>query len=206
MKVLLINGSPHKTGCTFTALSEAEARLKDHGIETELFHIGSAPVGGCTACGGCAGKGRCVFRDIVNEAIERAETADGFLIGSPVYYASPNGSLISFLDRLFYAGGAALAYKPAAAITSARRGGTTASFEVINKYFTINNMPVVSSQYWNMVHGSKPEEVRQDLEGLQTMRRLADNMAWLLKCIEAGRAQGILPAEPEPVVRTNFIR
>lgn len=206
MKVLLINGSPHSAGCTFTALSEAACRLESHEIETEIFHIGSAPVGGCTACGGCSGKRRCVFEDTVNAAIEKAEASDGFLIGSPVYYASPNGSLISFLDRLFYAGGYALACKPAAAVISARRGGTTASFEVINKYFTINNMPVVSSQYWNMVHGSRPEDVKQDLEGLQTIRRLADNMAWLLKCIEAGRAQGIVPAEPETKIRTDFIR
>lgn len=206
MKVLLINGSPHKEGCTYTALSEAAAELNTQGIDTEIVHIGSGAVRGCNACGGCAGKSRCIFDDIVNEVIEKARTADGFLIGTPVYYASPNGSLISFLDRLFYAGSSALAYKPAAAIASARRAGTTASFEVINKYFTICNMPVISSQYWNMVHGSSPEDVKKDLEGLQIMRRLADNMAWILKCIEAGKAQGIVPKPAEPVQRTNFIR
>ena len=206
MKVLLINGSPRKEGCTYTALAEAAAELNSQGIDTEIIHIGNGPVRGCIACGGCAGKGRCVFDDTVNEVIEKARTADGFLIGSPVYYASPNGSLISFLDRLFYAGGSAFAYKPAAAIISARRAGTTASFEVINKYFTINNMPVISSQYWNMVHGNSPEEVKQDLEGLQTMRRLADNMAWILKCIEAGKEKGIVPKPAEAKQRTNFIR
>ncbi len=206
MKVLMINGSPHKTGCTFTALSEAAAQLKTHGIESEIIHIGNGSIPGCTACGGCSGKGLCVFQDAVNETIQKAKTSDGFLIGSPVYYASPNGSLISFLDRLFYAGGSNFAYKPAAAVTNARRAGTTSSFEVINKYFTINNMPIVSSQYWNMVHGSTPEDVKKDLEGLQTIRRLADNMAWLLNCIEAGRAQGIVPAVPEARLHTNFIR
>lgn len=206
MKVLLINGSPHKEGCTYTALAEAAAELNSQGIDTEIIHIGTAPVRGCISCRGCAGKGRCVFDDIVNEVIEKAQAADGFLVGSPVYYASPNGSLISFLDRLFFAGGSAFAYKPAAAITSARRAGTTASFEVINKYFTINNMPVVSSQYWNMVHGNSPEEVKQDLEGLQTMRRLADNMAWILKCIEAGKEKGIVPKPAEARQHTNFIR
>ncbi|MBQ9120197.1 MAG: flavodoxin family protein [Lachnospiraceae bacterium] len=206
MKVLLLNGSPHKNGCTYTALSEAASQLAKHNIETEIIQIGSEAIRGCTACGACRGKGLCVYDDIVNEVIEKAKTADGFLVGSPVYYASPNGTLISFLDRLFFAGSYALAYKPAASVVSARRGGTTASFEVLNKYFMMTNMPVVTSQYWNMVHGSCAEDVQKDEEGLQTMRRLADNMAWLLKCIEAGKAQGITPAEPEPVVRTNFIR
>lgn len=206
MKVLLLNGSPHKNGCTYTALSEAAAQLERHGIETEIIQVGSEAIRGCTACGACRDKGACVFDDLVNEVIEKAKTADGFLVGSPVYYASPNGTLISFLDRLFYAGSYALAYKPAAAIVSARRGGTTASFEVLNKYFMISNMPVVTSQYWNMVHGSCAEDVKKDEEGLQTMRRLADNMAWLLSCINAGKAQGITPAEPENVIRTNFIR
>lgn len=206
MKVLLINGSPHAKGCTYTALNEAALELNRQGIDTELVHMGNKPVPGCTACGGCAGKGHCVFDDIVNQLIDKAAAADGFLIGSPVYYASPNGSLISLLDRLFYAGKQSLAYKPAAAVVSARRGGTTSAFEVINKYFTISNMPVVSSQYWNMVHGNNPDQVKQDLEGLQTMRRLADNMAWLLKCIELGRNQGIVPAPAEPGITTNFIR
>ncbi len=206
MKVLLLNGSPHKNGCTYTALSEAAAQLEKNGIETEIVHVGGEAIRGCTACGGCSGKGKCIFDDLVNEVIEKIKSADGLLVGSPVYYASPNGTLISFLDRLFYAGSYTLAYKPAAAVVSARRGGTTASFEVINKYFTISNMPIVSSQYWNMVHGSCADDVKKDEEGLQTMRRLANNMTWLLKCIDAGKAQGITPATPEPIIRTNFIR
>lgn len=208
MKVLLINGSPNEKGCTFTALEEVEKELQNQGIETEIFHIGNKAIRGCIGCGKCREnkKNRCVFNDdVVNTAIEKAEKADGFIFGSPVYYASGNGSMISFLDRLFYAGGC-FAYKPGAAVASARRAGTTATIDELNKYFTISNMPVVSSQYWNMVHGSKPEDVKKDLEGLQTMRVLGRNMAWMLKCIEAGKKAGINIPEIEPKVKTNFIR
>lgn len=206
MKVLLINGSPREGGCTYTALCEVADALQKQEIDTEIFQLGRQPIRGCIGCGGCAGKGRCVFDDdAVNRAIERAESADAYVIGSPVYFASANGALISLLDRMFYAG-RCFAYKPAAAVVSARRAGTTASIDEINKYFSIRNMPVVSSKYWTMVHGNSPEEVRQDLEGMQNMRILGNNMAWLLKCLEAGKAAGIeIPVAEEPV-KTNFIR
>lgn len=206
MKVLLINGSPHQKGCTYTALAEVAKELETQGVDSEIFWIGSAPVGGCIGCGGCAGKGACAFGGPVNQAIELAKTADAIILGSPVHYASAAGSASGFFDRLFYAGGAALRFKPGAAVASARRAGTTATLDQLNKYFTINNMPLVGSQYWNMVHGSKPGDVLQDAEGLQTLRQLARNMAWLLKSIQAGRAAGLaLPAQEERV-RTNFIR
>lgn len=206
MKVLLINGSPHRHGCTDTALREVEKSLLADGIETEIFHIGSGEIRGCVACQECRKRGgRCVFGGVVNEALDKLEQADGLIVGTPVYFASPNGSLISFLDRMFYAD-SSMAYKPAAAVASARRAGTTASLDVIYKYFTIRNMPVVSSHYWNMVHGNTPEEVARDLEGLQVMRALGSNMAWLLKSIEAGRAAGIKLPEPEKREQTNFIR
>ena len=205
MKVLLINGSPNREGCTFTALSEAAAQLNKNGIETEFLQIGTGAVRGCIGCGKCSQTQRCVFDDQVNEALDKMEKADGLIVGSPVYYASANGSVISFLDRMFYAGNC-FAFKPAAAVASARRAGTTATLDELNKYFTIAQMPVVSSQYWNMVHGMSPEDVKQDLEGLQTMRALADNMAWLLKSIEAGKKAGIRPPQPEPRAYTNFIR
>lgn len=206
MKVLLINGSPREAGCTYTALCEVADALQKQEIDTEIFQLGRQPIRGCIGCGGCAGKGRCVFDDdAVNRAIERAESADAYVIGSPVYFASANGALISLLDRMFYAG-RCFAYKPAAAVVSARRAGTTASIDEINKYFSIRNMPIVSSKYWTMVHGNSPEEVRQDLEGMQNMRILGNNMAWLLKCLEAGKAAGIeIPVAEEPV-KTNFIR
>jgi len=206
MKVLLINGSPNKEGCTFTALSEVEKALNENGIETEIIQIGNQIVRGCIACGHCKQSGSCVFDDIVNEVIEKAKTADGFIFGSPVYYSGINGTMKSFLDRLFYSGSKHLAYKPGAGIVSARRAGTTAALHQINHYFTINNMPLVSSQYWNMVHGNTPDEVRQDKEGLQIMRTLGQNMAWLLKSIEAGIEMGIEKPAPEPRERTNFIR
>ncbi len=206
MKVLLINGSPNKNGCTYTALSEIEKELNKENIETEIFQIGNKPIRGCTACGKCSGN-RCIFNDdIVNKALEKCENIDGFIVGSPVYYASANGAVVSLLDRMFYAGGSLLKYKPAAAIASARRAGTTATLDVLNKYFTISCMPIVSSQYWNMVHGNNPDEVNQDLEGLQIMRTLGKNMAWLLKCIEAGKENGINIPEQEQKQRTNFIR
>lgn len=206
MKVLLINGSPHEHGCTRAALDEVARTLSDCGVETELINIGTGAVAGCTACGGCARTGRCVVDDGVNAAIEALAAADGLIVGSPVHYASPAGALLAFLDRMFFAGADRFAHKPAAALTSARRAGTTASLDVINKYFTISQMPVVSSTYWNMVHGGRAEDVAEDAEGLQTARNLARNMAWLLRCIEAGRKAGIEPPEAELKNRTNFIR
>ncbi|HIV19104.1 MAG TPA: flavodoxin family protein [Candidatus Merdivicinus intestinigallinarum] len=207
MKVLLLNGSPHPHGCTFTALSEVAKTLEENGVETEILQLGNKPVRGCIACGGCAGKGRCVFGDdIVNTLIEKMEQADGFIVGSPVYYASANGAVECILDRAFYAGGKAFVHKPAAAVASARRAGTTATLDELTKYFTISQMPVVSSTYWPMVHGGKAEDVAKDEEGLQIMRNLGRNMAWLLKCIEAGRQAGVQVPEAERQYRTNFIR
>lgn len=205
MKALLINGSPHKAGCTFTALNEAAKTLNENGIETEIVWIGNGAIHGCIACGGCSKTGRCVFDDGVNEISDKMAECDALIVGSPVYYASPNGSVYSLLDRLF---GICphLAHKPAAAIASARRAGTTATLDGINKYFTIKQMPVVSSSYWNMVHGSKPEDVLKDEEGLQTIRNLARNMAWLIKCIDVGKKAGICIPENESGKRTNFIR
>lgn len=207
MKVLLINGSPKAKGCTYTALCEVAKELEKENIETEIFHVGNQPIRGCMACGGCnSTSGKCVFNDdAVNIALEKAKEADGFIFGSPVHYAGASGQITSFLDRFFYAG-SGFQYKPGAAIVSCRRGGSTAAFEQLNKYFTISNMPVVSSQYWNMVHGNTPDEVRQDLEGMQTMRTLGRNMAWLLKCINAGKKAGIELPEKEQRVATNFIR
>jgi len=178
MKVLLINGSPKANGCTYTALSEVAKALTNEGIETEIFHVGNKPIRGCMACGGCSStNGMCTFNDDnVNIALEKAIEADGFIFGSPVHYAGASGQITSFLDRFFYAG-SGFQYKPGAAIVSCRRGGSTAAFEQLNKYFTISNMPIVSSQYWNMVHGNTPDEVQQDLEGMQTMRTLGKNMA-----------------------------
>lgn len=206
MKVLLINGSPHQYGCTYTALNEAAKTLEKRGIETEIYWIGTKPVAGCIACGKCFETGRCIFEDGVNELLERLDTLDGLILGSPVYYSGPSGQIQAFLDRLFYSGGRRMAGKPGASVVSCRRGGASAAFDRLNKYFTISSMPVVSSQYWNQVHGNTPEEVLQDAEGLQTVRTLAENMAWLLKCIEAGRNMGIELPEYEPKVATNFIR
>lgn len=207
MKVLLLNGSGHKMGCTHRALTEVASALETQGVETEILWLGNGPMRDCIGCGGCAKGEGCVFRDdAVNEVIEKSKGCDGFVFGTPVYYAHPSGRILSFLDRLFYAGSGALAYKPGAAVASARRAGTTASLDVIDKYFTINNMPVVSSGYWNMVHGNTPEEVEQDLEGMQVMRTLGRNMAWLLRCLEAGRKAGVECPVPEKRVRTNFIR
>ncbi|MCL2246386.1 MAG: flavodoxin family protein [Lentimicrobiaceae bacterium] len=206
MKVLLINGSPHKEGCTFTALSEVAKALNEEGVETEIIQIGHLAVRGCIACGACKESGNCIFDDIVNEVIEKAKEADGFIFGSPVYYSGINGTMKSFLDRLFYSGGKHLAYKPGAGVVSARRAGTTAALHQINHYFTINNMPLVSSQYWNMVHGNTPDEVRQDKEGMQIMRTLGRNMAWILKSIEVGEQNGVEKPAKEPRERTNFIR
>ena len=206
MKILVVNGSPHANGCTYTALCEVAAALEAEGMETEMIQVGTKPVSGCLGCGACIKTGKCVIDDVVNEFIEKAKEADGFVFGSPVHYAGASGAITSFMDRAFYGKAAIYADKPAAAIVSCRRGGATAAVEQLNKYFTISNMPIVSSQYWNMVHGNTPEQVRQDLEGLQTMRTLGKNMAWLLKCIEAGKAAGIAKPEREAKVATNFIR
>ena len=206
MKILVVNGSPHANGCTYTALCEVAAALEAEGMETEMIQVGTKPVSGCLGCGACIKTGKCVIDDVVNEFIEKAKEADGFVFGSPVHYAGASGAITSLMDRAFYGKAAIYADKPVAAIVSCRRGGATAAFEQLNKYFTISNMPIVSSQYWNMVHGNTPEQVRQDLEGLQTMRTLGKNMAWLLKCIEAGKAAGIAKPEREAKVATNFIR
>ena len=205
MKVLLINGSPHENGCTYTALKETASALNKNGVETEIVWIGNGILGGCTGCSACRTLGKCVMDDVVNTIAEKAKMADGFVFGSPVYYSSANGSLISVMDRLFYSAGQVLKYKPASAVVSCRRGGATATFDQLNKYFTINNMPVVSANYWNQIHGNKAEEALQDEEGLQTMRILGYNMAWLLKCIELGKNAGLVP-ETEEKIRTNFIR
>lgn len=209
MKVLLINGSPHEKGCTYTALCEVAKEIEKAEIDAEIFHIGKQPIRGCMGCSHCkrSPTAKCVFNDdCVNAAIEKAKSADGFIFGSPVHYAAASGLITSFLDRCFYSGSSVFAYKPGAAVVSCRRGGSTAAFDQLNKYFTIACMPVVSSQYWNMVHGNTPEEVMQDLEGLQIMRTLGKNMAWLLKSIEAGKKAGVvLPLKEEPQ-RTNFIR
>jgi len=207
MKVLLINGSPHPKGCTYTALSEVEKTLREEGMETEIVHIGTKPIRGCTACGHCStGPDRCVFDDdIVNRIIEKAELADAFVFGSPVYYASANGAMIALMDRMFFAGDC-FKFKPGACVVSARRAGTTAALDQMLKYLTISNMMVVGSQYWAMVHGSKPEQVLEDKEGMQIMRTLGRNMAWLLKCIEAGKQANIPLPEGEMREWTNFIR
>lgn len=206
MKVLLMNGSPNEQGCTYTALSEVAGTLQKHEIETEIFYIGKKPVSGCIACGNCYTTGRCVFDDAVNQILDRLDSFDGMVVGSPVYYAGASGQVISFLDRLFYSGGSRMAGKLGASVVSCRRGGASAAFDQLNKYFMISNMPVVTSQYWNQVHGSVPADVRKDKEGLQTMRTLGENMAWLLKCVEAGKKQGVSYPEYEPKLRTNFIQ
>ena len=206
MKVLLINGSPHKDGCTFTALNEVAKTLEKNGIETEILYLGVKPIAGCIACGKCSQLGKCFIDDKVNEILARSDEFDGLVIGSPVYYAGPSGQIRAFLDRLFYAGGRRFAGKPGAAVVSCRRGGATAAFDQLNKYFTISSMPIVSSQYWNQVHGAYAEQVFQDEEGMQTMRTLGNNMAWLLKCIQLGKENGITLPEREPPVWTNFVR
>ncbi len=206
MKVLLINGSPHKEGCTFTALQEIAKTLEQNGVETEIFHIGAKPIANCIACGKCKETGRCVFADDgVNELGSRLDEFDGIVLGSPVYYAGPSGQICSFCDRLFFANSKKMAGKLAAAVVSCRRGGATAAFDRLNKYFGITNMQVVGSQYWNMVHGFTPQDVHKDKEGLQTMRTLAQNMAWLLKCIDLGKKNGICKPQYEPVTFTHFI-
>ncbi len=207
MKVLLINGSPHAKGSTFTALNEAALTLEKEGIETEILHVGNQAIRGCTACGKCREIGHCIFDDAVNEAAKKFAEADGLIVGSPVYYASANGTLISFLDRLFYSTSRQFdkTMKVGAAVVSARRGGNTATFDELNKYFTICGMPVVSSQYWNQIHGNNADEAVQDAEGMQTMRTLGRNMAFLMKSIALGKETFGLPKAEEKVA-TNFIR
>ena len=206
MKVLLINGSPHEHGCTNRALEEAAASLKANGVDSEIFWIGKGNIHGCIACYQCGGNSNhCVFDDAVNQALVKMQESDGLIVGSPVYYASLNGALSAFLDRMFCCGDC-FHHKPAAAVASARRAGTTATLDIIQKYFTISQMPLVSSQYWNMVHGATAEQVKQDAEGLYTMRVLGRNMAYLLRCQEAARNAGIaLPKQEHPVF-TNFVR
>lgn len=206
MKILMVNGSPHPKGCTYTALSEMGKVFTEAGAQSEIVWLGIEPIAGCIGCGACAKTGRCFRDDCVNAFIEKAASADAFVFGSPVHYAAASGAVTSFMARAFYAGGKLMRHKPAAAIVSARRSGTTATFDQLNKYFTINDMPVAPSQYWNGVHGSTPDDVLKDEEGLQTMRTLARNLIWLTRCIEAGRQAGILPPDREPIVRTNFIR
>ena len=201
MKVMLLNGSSHPDGCTALALRQAAKAIEEEGIETETIFLGNAPMADCIACGHCRKAGQCVFDDIVNEIARKAKDCDGFIFGSPVYYAHPSARLLTVLDRVFYSAGKNFACKPGAAVLSARRAGTTASFDVINKYFTINQMPLVSSQYWNSVHGMTPDEVLQDKEGLQVMRTLAHNMAWLLRSTADTK-----PKEETQHQSTNFIR
>lgn len=207
MKVLMLNGSPKENGNTYAALSEVGKQLELEGIEYEIFNIGSAPIRDCIGCGMCNENG-CIFDDdSVNEFIKKAKEADAFVFGSPVYYAHPSGRILSFLDRAFYSSGkTAFMHKPGAAVAVARRGGTSASFDVLNKYFGISQMPVVGSTYWNSVHGRVPGEAALDEEGMQTMRNLARNLAWMLRCIEAGRAAGVNPPEAERDYQTNYIR
>lgn len=206
MKVILVNGSPKQKGCTYTALKEVEKQLNKNNIETEIFWIGNKPISGCLGCGGCSKTGKCVIEDKVNEFLEKVKESDGFVFGSPVHFAASSGMLSSFMDRVFYGRGKLFANKVASAVVSWRRGGATAALDEINKYFLMTNMPIVSSQYWNMVHGNTPEEVLKDAEGMQTMRTLGNNMAWLLKSIEAGKKAGINLPENEDIIRTNFIR
>ncbi|WP_459202205.1 flavodoxin family protein [Methanococcus sp. CF] len=210
MKVLLINGSPNKKGCTYTALKEIEKTLNAENIDTEIYWVGVKPLSGCTACRACVKTGRCAVNNNVNDFLDIAKDSDGFIFGSPVHYASTSGSIKSFMDCAFYTdllGGRNSFYlKPAAAVVSARRAGTTAAFDQLNKYFTISEMPIISSRYWNMVHGAKPEDVEKDLEGLHIMRVLARNMAWFLKCKEAGLKAGVPFPTNEGRIFTNFIR
>ncbi len=205
MKVLLINGSPNENGCTYTALSEVATTLNSNGIETEILYLGKKPIAGCIACGKCYKTGKCVFDDLVNKVSERLSEYDGIIVGSPVYYAGPSGQLTAFLDRLFYTCGSRMAGKLGASVVSCRRGGASAAFDRLNKYFSISNMHIVGSQYWNQVHGFTPDDVKKDKEGLQTMRTLGKNMAWLLKCIEAGNNAGVQKPCYEPPLRTHFI-
>lgn len=207
MKVLLFNGSPHKEGTTYVALNEIAKTLEKEGIESEIIWLGAKPISGCLACGMCSSTGFCAINDIVNDCLEKAASADGFIFGSPVHWAGASGALTSFMDRLFYADDGTNFYmKPAAAICTARRGGCTATWDQLNKYFGIKQMPIVPSQYWNMVHGLYAEQAAEDPEGLQTMRTLARNMAFMLKCKQVALENGVSLPEREPSTFTNFIR
>ena len=211
MKVILVNGSPHKNGSTANALAEVEKTLNEEGIESEIFWIGNKPISGCIGCYSCTNLKKCVIDDVVNEFVEKAKDADGFIFGTSVHYAAMTGALTSFMDRVFYSAGCGgngkyFRYKPAASVIVARRAGTTATYDQINKYFGINQMPIISSRYWNMVHGKEAEDVFEDAEGMQTMRILARNMAYFLKCIEAGKEKGIALPKTEKTVFTNFVR
>lgn len=211
MKVILVNGSPHEKGCTYTALSVVAEALNKEGIETEIFWIKNKPISGCIGCRACGKLGKCVFNDVVNEFNEKARNADGFIFGTPVHYAAASGMMTSFMDRAFYSefvgnGNRSYYLKPVAAISVARRGGTVSTFDQMNKYFALHQMPIISSSYWNFVYGTKPEQIMQDVEGLRTMRTLARNMAYFLKCIKAAENSGIELPETEPAVFMNFIR
>lgn len=206
MKVLLINGSPNKEGCTYTALAEVAKTLNENDIETEILYLGKKPIPGCIACMNCMESGYCFQKDMVQDMQKRLDEFDGIVIGSPVYYSAPTGQLISFLNRLFFGAEKRMAGKLGASVVSCRRGGASATFEQLNQYFTICNMPIVSSQYWNSVHGFTPDDVRKDAEGLQTMRTLGQNMAWLLKCIDSGKKAGIEKPVYESRLRTHFIK
>ena len=206
MKILLLNGSPNANGCTYTALATVAGELERNGIATDIIHVGHKDIRGCLGCGKCRELGRCIFDDMVNEVAPKLEVADGLVVGSPVYYAGPNGTLTNLLDRLFFSAGYSLRMKVGAAICSARRAGTTATLDRLNKYFTLAEMPIVSSRYWNMVHGHTPDEVRRDEEGMQIMRVLGRNMAFLVRAIAAERAAHGLPEEEPQRINTNFIR
>ena len=206
MKVLLVNGSPHEKGCTYTSLKEVADTLEENGISAEIHWIGKGDTPGCKACGYCGKNKRCVVGDDVNAISERIDEFDGFVFGAPVYYSGPAGQITAWMDRFFYSNAGKFDGKVAASVVNARRGGNTASFERLNQYYLMNCMIVPGSQYWNMTHGNRMEECEQDLEGLQTMRTLGRNIAWILKCIEAGKKAGIEHPQREPVQRTNFIR
>lgn len=206
MKVFLLNGSPKPEGCTYTALAEVAKALNANGVETEIIHVGGKSFGGCVACGSCGKTGKCVYDDAVNLVAARLDEADGIVFGSPVHYAGPSGDMLGFMHRLAISAGAKLKYKPAACVASARRGGTTAALEALNKVPQYFQMPLVSGQYWPMVHGSNPQQVMQDAEGLQIMRSVGNNMAWLLKCIECGKQNGIEHPVQEPGMRTDFYK
>lgn len=206
MKVILVNGSPHQHGCTYTALEEVAKTLNKNGIEIEIFWLGVKPIAGCIGCGNCLKNGKCFVNDKVNEFLDKVPNTDGFVFGTPVHFAASSGMLSSFMDRVFYGRKILFSNKIATAVVSCRRGGATAALDEVNKYFSISNMPIVSSQYWNMVHGNKTEEVLKDEEGMQTMRTLGNNMAWLLKCIEAGKNEGIELPKNENIISTNFIK
>lgn len=206
MKVLLLNGSPKASGCTARALQEVAGALEKAGVETETIHVGGKSFGGCVSCGNCKKTGKCIYDDSVNIVAAKLDEADGIVFGAPIHYAAPAANMVGFMHRLAISAGSKLRFKPAATIVSARRGGTTAGLEVLNKVPQYFQMPLVSGQYWPMVHGSNPEQVEQDKEGLQIMRSIGANMAWLLKCIEAGKASGVEAPTPEPGLRTDFFK